>query len=171
MDIISSVSSLLENFGVNWVGFLGQLTTFVILLALLRVILYKPMLAMLEERKSRIAQGLKDAEEAAKARAESEKNAAEQLKEATVKAESLLEESRKAAERLKAEVMSQTQAEIERAKQSQQEQLIQMKSDMLREVKSEVADLVVSTTKKVLGEELTGADQKKIADRAVKELR
>ena len=170
MDIISSVSSLLESFGVNWFSFLGQLATFVILLALLRLILYKPMLNMLEERKARIAQGLKDADEAAKARAESEQQAAERLKEATAKAESLLEESRKAADRLKSEVMSQTQAEIERVKQAQQEQLAQLKSDMLREVKSEVADLVIATTKKVLGEELSGADQKKIADRAVKEL-
>jgi F-type H+-transporting ATPase subunit b len=170
MDIISSVSSLLENFGVNWVSFLGQLTTFVLLLALLRLVLYKPMLQMLEERKTRIAQGLKDAEEAAKARAESEQQAVERLKEATAKAESLLEESRKAAERLKSEVMSQTQVEIERVKQSQQEQLAQMKAEMLRDVKSEVADLVVTTTKKVLGEELSGADQQKLAERAVKEL-
>ena len=170
MDIVATISSLLGNFGVNWTSFLGQLVTFVILLALLRLILYKPMISMLEERKARIAQGLKDADEAAKARAESEHQAADRLKEATAKAESLLEESRKAAERLKSEVMSQTQAEIERVKQAQQEQLAQMKSDMMREVKSEVADLVVTTTKKVLGEELTGAEQKKIADRAVKEL-
>ncbi len=170
MDIISSVSSLLGNFGVNWASFLGQLTTFVILLVLLRLILYKPMLAMLEERKARIAQGLKDADQAAKARAESERQAAAQLKEATAKAESLLEESRKAAERLKSEVMNQTQVEIERVKQAQQDQLAQMKSEMMREVKSEVADLIVTTTKKVLNQELTGAEQKKIADRAVKEL-
>ena len=96
MDIVATISSLLGNFGVNWTSFLGQLVTFVILLALLRLILYKPMISMLEERKARIAQGLKDADEAAKARAESEHQAADRLKEATAKAESLLEESRKA---------------------------------------------------------------------------
>lgn len=170
MDIASTIGSLLENFGVNWVSFIGQLVTFVVLLTLLRFILYKPMLSMLEERKARIAQGLKDADEAAKARIESEQAAADRLKEATAKAESLLEESRKAADRLKAEVMAQTQTELDRAKQMQQQQLLQMKSDMMREVKSEVADLVVTTTRKVIGEELSGAEQKKIAERAVKEL-
>jgi len=170
MDFISTIGSLLENFGVNWVGFLGQLATFVILLIGLRVLLYKPVLSMLEERKQRIAQGLKDAEAAAEAKAKSEKAAAERLREATEKAEALLEETHKSSKTLRDQLMAQTQAEIDRVKAAHDEQLAKMKQDMLREVKSEVAGLVVTTTKKVLGDQLNEADHQKIAAKAVKEL-
>lgn len=170
MDFVAVISSLLGNFGVNWVGFLGQLATFVILLVGLRIILYKPVLAMLDERKRRIAQGLKDAEEAAKAKQQSEEEAAERLKEAMSKAEALLDEAQKSSKRLRDQLMVQTQAEIDKSKREQEEQLAQMKQDMIKEVKAEVADLVVATTKKVLGNQLSTADQKELAAKAAKEV-
>jgi F-type H+-transporting ATPase subunit b len=171
MDILSTIGSLFGTFGVNWAGLIGQLVTFVILLVGLRAILYKPVLNMLEERKQRIAQGLKDAEAAASAKERSELEAAQQLREATEKAQELLEEAQKSSQRLKDQLMAQTQAEIDRTKRDQAAQMEQMRSDMLRDVRAEVAELVVTTTKKVLGGELSPADQKQIAAKAAKEMK
>lgn len=170
MDFIAVIGSLLGNFGVNWAGFIGQLATFVILLVGLRIILYKPVLAMLDERKRRIAQGLKDAENAAKARQQSEEDAAARLKEATAKAEELLEEAQKSSQRLKDQLLAQTQAEIDKTKRDQQQQLLKMREDMVKEVKGEVAELVVATAAKVLGDQLSDTDKQKLATKSAKEL-
>ena len=170
MDLVATITDLLANFGVNWLGFIGQLVTFVILLVGLRVILYKPVLSMLEERKQRIAQGLKDADAAAQAKSRSEVDAAETLREATAKAEALIEETQQSTQRMRDQMMAQTQAEIDRIKREQDEQIAQMKQEMLKEVKAEVAGLVVATTSKILGDQLTSADQQKIASKAAKEI-
>ena len=170
MDFIGTIGNLFGNFGVTWYRLAGQLVTFAVLMIGLRIFLYKPMLSMLEERKAKISQGLKDAEEAARARAQAQAEAAEQLKAATRKAEELLEQATKSAAKLKDEVMAQTQEEIARLRAQQEEQLAQHKQQMLSEIRGEVANLVVTTTEKLMRQNLTADDQKKLAAQAVKEL-
>lgn len=171
MDLISTLGQLFGTFGVDWTRLAGQLITFVILLVGLRFILYKPMLTMLENRKQKIAQGLKDAEEAAKARQSAEQQAAEALRQANTKAQQLLEEAQKTSEQLRQQIMADTQAEIARNRQVQQDMLEQMRQEMMREVRAEVAGLVVSTTEKVLRRDLDTSEQQKIAATAAKELK
>lgn len=171
MDLLSTLGQLFGTFGVDWHRLIGQLITFVILLVGLRFILYKPMLTMLENRKAKIAQGLKDAEEAAKARSAAEAAATEALKQANAKAQQLLEEAQKTSEQLRQQIMADTQAEIARNRQVQQDMLDQMRQEMLRDVRSEVASLVVATTEKVLRQDLSKDQQQKLADRAAKELK
>ena len=55
---MDAITGLFSQFGVTWGQLGGQLVTFVVLLILLRLFLYKPVLSMLDERKARIAQGL-----------------------------------------------------------------------------------------------------------------
>jgi F-type H+-transporting ATPase subunit b len=167
---MDAFAQLFTNFGVTWPRLMGQLVTFVALLVVLRLALYKPVLAMLEERKARIAQGLKDAEAANLARQQSEAEATARLKEATKKAEELLDEARSAANNLKAELLAQTQAELARAKQDQEAALARAKEQMVAEVRQDVVKLVVATTAKVLESELTKEQQQAATKRAVKEL-
>ncbi len=168
---MDALVQLFSEFGVEWNLLIGQLVMFAVLFVALRLILYKPVLKMLEERKQRIAQGLKDAETAAKERRESEQQSLERLKEATAKAELLLEQANKSAQQIKDDMLAQSQAEIVRNRQVQQDMLGQMKADMLREVKAEVAGLVVSTTEKVLRQQLDSKQQQQFADAAAKELK
>ncbi len=55
---------LLEQLGVNWKLFLSQAVNFFILLIILRVFVYKPLLAVIKKRNEKIALGLQKAEEA-----------------------------------------------------------------------------------------------------------
>lgn len=167
---MQALTELLTNFGVTWDRLLGQILTFILLLVILRLVLYKPMLRMLDERKQRIAQGMKDAEEAAKTRQQSEGEAAARLKEATKKAETLLDEAKTAADTLKNELLSQTQAELQKARQQQQEELARAKEQMIAEVRQDVVKLVVATTTKVLQTEITKEQHQALTKQAVKEL-
>ncbi len=58
------MSELLHKLGIDWKLLLAQAVNFLIILIVLRLTVYKPLIRMLHERKSRIEQGLKDASDA-----------------------------------------------------------------------------------------------------------
>jgi F-type H+-transporting ATPase subunit b len=167
---MDAIIELLSTFGVNWTYFLGHTITFLALLTILRLTLYGPMLAMLDARKQRIAQGLKDADEARRAReaATSEANAA--VKEAAARAEQIIQEANQAADRLKQELIGNVQGELQALRTQQSRELEQARVKMLQDVKQEVVSLVVATTTKVLRSTMTDADRERIAKHALKEL-
>lgn len=55
------MSELLEKLGVDWKLLLAQAANFLIILTVLRLTVYKPLIRVLNERRSRIEKGLKDA--------------------------------------------------------------------------------------------------------------
>ena len=59
------MAELLEKLGVNWKLFLSQAVNFLLILLILRLTIYKPLVKLLNERRRKIDQGLKDSERAA----------------------------------------------------------------------------------------------------------
>jgi F-type H+-transporting ATPase subunit b len=167
---MQAIIDLLVNFGVSWERLLGQIVTFVILLVVLRLVMYKPILRMLDERKQKIAQGLKDAEAAADERRRAEEKASAELKEATRKAEALLDEAKSAAESMRQDLMTQAQADLQRARDAQRAELERARQDMIDDVRKDVVQLVVATTSKVLQQELSKEQQQTLIRQAAKEL-
>ena len=55
---------LLQQLGINWKLFLSQAVNFFILLIILRVFVYKPLLAVIKKRTEKIKEGLQKASEA-----------------------------------------------------------------------------------------------------------
>lgn len=58
------MSEFLEQFGVDWRLLLSQAVNFFLLLVILRVLLYRPLLKLLEKRRKKIEEGLAKAEAA-----------------------------------------------------------------------------------------------------------
>lgn len=62
------MGELIAAFGIDWKLIVAQSVNFIILVAVLAYFVYGPVMRMLKERADKIAQGLKDAEAAGKAR-------------------------------------------------------------------------------------------------------
>src|SRR5438445_10360027 len=86
-----------ETFGWNPWLFLSQVISFVIVALLLRRFAYKPILAVLEERRRRIEEGQLNAEKIKKELAEAEKRYQEILAKADADAQNMIDEARKSA--------------------------------------------------------------------------
>lgn len=84
------MAELFSAFGIEWNLLLAQAVNFGIVLGALTFFLYKPVMKILAERQEKIAAGLRDAEAAAKAVAETEGKRAEILGTAEREAEGLL---------------------------------------------------------------------------------
>ena len=99
-----SVSEMLrdtaETFGWSPWLFLSQVISFVIIALLLRRFAYKPILAVLEERRRRIQEGQLNAEKIQKQLAEAEQRYAEILAKANGEAQRMIDEARESSTHL-----------------------------------------------------------------------
>src|SRR5205085_4071304 len=87
-----------ETFGFDVWIFLSQVISFVIVALVLRQFAYKPILAILEERRQRIAEGLLNAEKIKQQLAEAEQRYADILAKANAQAQKMIDEARESAE-------------------------------------------------------------------------
>ena len=163
-------AQIAETFGVNWQMFLSQVVAFTIVALALKKFAYGPVLEMLQERRSRIADGLAAAEKSKAELAQTEAQRQDVLAQANAQANKLIEEARAAADRertrLTQEAVTTVSQMIEKAKEANEAELARMKAELRREV----GRLVVATTSKVTGKILTIQDQQRLAEETNKEL-
>src|SRR5258708_19162732 len=86
-----------ETFGWNWKLFLSQVISFCIVAYLLQRFAYKPILAVLEERRRKIEEGQINAEKIKKELAQAEKRYQEIIAKANADAQKMIDETRDSA--------------------------------------------------------------------------
>jgi F-type H+-transporting ATPase subunit b len=157
-----TVREIGERFGFHWTLFLSNCFSFLIVCVLLQKFAYKPVVDMLELRRTKIAEGLKNAEEIKTKLAEAEATKAEILTKANAEAQRMIEDARASAA---AVAEKKTQQAVSEAEQiiAKAREATQIEHDrMLTDLKREVGRLVISTTTKVTGRILTEDDQRRI---------
>jgi len=140
-----------ETFGWNWKLFLSQVISFCIVAFLLQRFAYKPILAVLEERRRKIEEGQINAEKIKKELAEAEKRYQEILAKANADAQKMIDEARDSAahlsERKQQEAITAAEQIIAKAREAS---AIEHERTM-ESLKRELGRLVVDTTAKVAG--------------------
>src|SRR5213075_483494 len=89
-----------DTFGWNWKLFLSQVVSFCIVAFLLRQFAYKPILAVLEDRRRKIEEGQLNAEKIRKELAEAEKRYQEIVAKANADAQRMIDEARESSSHL-----------------------------------------------------------------------
>jgi F-type H+-transporting ATPase subunit b len=159
-----------ETFGFDTKIFLSQVISFIIVALVLRRFAYKPILAVLEERRQRIAEGLLNAEKIKQQLAEAEQRHAEILATANAKAQKMIDEARESAglvaERKQQEAVAAAEQIMAKAREAS---AIEHERTMT-ELKRELGRLVVDTTAKVTGKVLTSEDQRRLQEEASRQI-
>src|SRR5215831_19100039 len=107
------IEQIARTFGVDWPHLISQLISFCIVCALLYFFAYKRVLAMLEERRQRIAEGLANAEKSKAELAKAEAQRLEILAQANAQANKVIEEARAAAARVQEQETQKAIAAVE----------------------------------------------------------
>lgn len=166
----ATAKQVAEQFGLDWPHFIAQCVSFLIVAFVLYKFAYQPVLKVLEERRTRIAEGLENAEKIKKELASAQAQAQEILSRAGAKGAKMIEEARAAAAQVQeAETQKAVGAAkdiLDKARQAAEAE----RARMLAEVRREVGRLVVTTTAKVTGKVLTPDDQNRLADEATRQL-
>ena len=164
------VEQIARTFGVDWPHFLAQVISFGIVCAVLYMFAYKRVLAMLEERRQQIAQGLENAAQIKAELARTEAARQEVISQANVQGTRLIEEAREAAARVQQEETQKAIAAAEQIIAKAREATAQDHAQMLADLRREVGRLVVQTTAAVTGKVLTPEDQRRLAEETARRL-
>ena len=133
---------------------LSQIVNFVLLMVILRLVLYGPVMKMLDQRKERIAQSMKDAERVSASRHEAEQEKAEIVDAARREAQEIRAQATRDAERIAQEVRSRAEEDATEIRMKAQQDAEKQAAAVLAEANKEIAELAILATEQVLGREL-----------------
>jgi F-type H+-transporting ATPase subunit b len=140
--------------GIEWPLLISQLINFIILIILMRMFLYKPVLNMLNARKERIAQSMKDAERVSAAAREAEAEKGKVLEQARREAQEVRAQATRDAERIAQDVRSRAETEATEIRMKAQADAAKQTELALADANKQIADLAIMATEKLLGREL-----------------
>ena len=147
-----------------------ELVTFLIMLAVLARYVYPEIVKVAEARQRQIAEQLKEAEEARSAAEQRLKEAEERLNDARKTAQGVIDAAAKSAEQLRQEMRQKAEEESKRTVEAARKEIEAERDQAVRSVRSEVANLVVAATEKVIGETLDDDKHRQLIDKAIKEV-
>jgi len=164
------LTMITDKFGVKLPTLIAQMINFCLVALVLYKFAVKPIVATLDERQQKIADGLQYAEEMKAQLAAAERERSEKIKTAAVDAQKILTESREQSKEMIEQKTQEAAAQAEAIIRKASEAAELERQKMLADVRQEVARLVVATSSKVLSRDLSDAEKQTFSDSAAKEL-
>jgi F-type H+-transporting ATPase subunit b len=161
---------LFEALGINVKILIAQLINFSVLVFVLWRFAYKPVLKVLNDRREKIIQGVKSAEESENKLAEAEEKEKAIITEAKKEALKIVEESKKRGEEKYQEIISKTKEDIGQIINQEKDKIRQEKEEVLVEIRQEIASLLSIGISKFLDKKLDKEKDEAIISEVSKEL-
>jgi F-type H+-transporting ATPase subunit b len=164
------VEALIEAFDVNLFGLFFQVVNFLLLLYILNRFLFKPLMARMDERSSKIEKGLEDAETAARDRelARAEREAA--VSEARKEAAEMIARANKIAEDTRNEILGDARTEAEKVTERARQEINAEKDRAMAELRAQVAELALAAAGKLVRSEMDSATQRRLVEEFLAEV-
>lgn len=158
-----------EALGLNLPQLIAQIVNFFVLLLILRLVAYKPILKMLDERKQRIAEGLNAAEIARAEAATAQANIQAQLDTARKEGQEIVAGAQNIATRIQADAREQSQKDREAALERARVEIQQERDRAIASLRGEFADITVSAAEKVINQSLDRQAHQRVIDETLAE--
>jgi F-type H+-transporting ATPase subunit b len=161
------MEDILKTFGLEWPKFISQVIIVLLVYFILSKYAFGPVLAMLDARRRRIAEGESNLKVIETELGKAEEKVQGMLDQANKDAERLIAEARESAEAVRGqktqEAIKEAHSIIEKAREASK---LEHESAM-NELKHDFGRLVIDVTSKVTGKVLDDTDQKRINEEAV----
>jgi F-type H+-transporting ATPase subunit b len=135
---------------------------FLILLVILSVFAFGPLRKMLDDRRERIEQGLRDADQARRDRESAEAERLAALQDARREANEILARAQKVAQDSRDADIATTKADLEQMRVRASAEIDSEKQRAIAEIRSEVVDLALRAAGRVVGETMTDDRQRRL---------
>ncbi len=144
------MEQIVEVFGIDWRLILIQAINFGIVLFVLHRFLYKPVMRMLDERRSKIEKGVSDAKEAGESLMRAEEGAKKILSEADLEARDTVASGKRAAEERAEVIRKKAEEDQARVLQEAHNESERLKRVAIEESRDEIARLGILAAEKIL---------------------
>ena len=151
-------------FQINLFWIVAQAGSFLLFLVILYLVAFRRIGGVLEERRSRIEQGLKDADQA---RVDREQAASERLAvlaQARSEAEDILARSQRVADENRERDMNETRSQLEQMRERAAADIAAERDRALAEVRGQVAELALAAAARVVGETMNEPRERRLVE-------
>jgi len=135
--------------GLNWNGLIWQTINFIVLLILLRIFLYKPVVAMLDARAQRVRDSMAQADQARRAAEQAEADRQSLLAETRREAEQIRARADEQAKRILADAESRAHERQQQIEEQAEASARLIEERVMTQVRTQLADLVVTAVDRV----------------------
>lgn len=149
---------------------IAQIINFLILLAILSKVAYKPLMKALADRQAKIAESLETAERERASAEELKREYQAQLAAARTQAQEIVDKAVKLAEQTKEEILEEARAENARLLKTAQEEIARERDRALAEMRNEVVALSVLAAEKVIARNLDAETNGKLVTDFIEKL-
>lgn len=156
-------------FQVNLFQVIIAAANFLLFLAIIWTFAFRPVSRMLADRKARIEQGLRDAEQARRDRENAESERVGTLTEARREANEILARAQKVAQETRDADIAATREELERMRVRAAAEIEAEKARAISDVRAEVADLALQAAGRVVGETMSNERERRLVEEFIRE--
>jgi F-type H+-transporting ATPase subunit b len=148
---------------------LSQIVNFALMAAILYALLYKPVMARLDERARRIRKGLEDAEHANATRAEAERERGEELARARSESQDIIEQATRAAEQQRQEIIAHAREEAHALVARAQVQAQRERLDATIALHQDMVNLSIAAASRLIARDLDDDGHRALVEQFIRE--
>lgn len=148
----------------NWVSFVTQLAAFLVLIAIVFFLAYKPVKKIIKKRQDYIEDNIKQSEIAKSRAKDNVIKSEETLTSSHKKANEMIEEAKKEALKEKEAILLEAQEEVKKLKLESEKDIEQSKADAIEDIRKEMVDLALDASSEILSRNVNNEDNAKLAD-------
>lgn len=167
---LEAIKQVLGPFGVKPLFLLAQVVNFGVVAVVVYYFAIRPVVATVDARNKDIASGLKYAEDMKSKLAETQKQQEEILKQASLEGKKVIAEARDTGKALVEKAAQDATKNAEEIIKKGQAATTLERQQMLNDLRREVAQLVVATSQRVLGRDLTADERARFNTSAASDL-
>ena len=149
---------------------LGQTLAFVIFVAICWKYVWPPIIAIMEEREKRIADGLEAAKKADDSLAEAQLAFDQEMNKAKAEAAEILEKANSRASQIVSDATLKAEAEAEKILSSASKNIENDVNKAKEELRQKMSELIIDTSEKILGDEISPEKHQELLKKAASEL-
>jgi F-type H+-transporting ATPase subunit b len=149
---------------------LGQTIAFVIFIAICWKYVWPPIIAIMEEREKRIADGLEAAKKADDSLVEAQLAFDQEMNKAKAEAAEILDKANARASQIVNDATSKAETEAEKILTSASKTIENDVNKAKEELRHKMSELIIETSEKILGEEITPDKHQELLAKATSEL-
>ena len=159
----------MEGLGINPSLLIAFVVNFIILFVILRLVAYKPIVKMLNERQAKIKESMDQAEKIRQETARSEEEIKAHIEKARKKGQAVIAQAAQIGERIKEEAKDSARQEAESLIAKARTEIKLERDKTVDDLRAEFADIAILAAEKVIKETVDKKKHRKLIDEVLKE--
>jgi len=155
----------LDSLGIDWKLLIAQAVNFLILVLVLWKFLYNPLVGMLSNRKAKIEQGMKDADEARIKLEQTNIETRKILSEASLESEKIVKAAKKEMEEETKLKLTEAQKKAEEIVENSRNLAAEEQKKIVEKAKREISELAISISEKILEKDIDSGSANKAIEK------